>query len=135
MSKKAIANQTRTRHGRRTISIVKGAIYSTTSKEYKTFGAQSFDIVAGSTGPELGIDTYLDYFLSVYQGGGSMSGNYRDVFSEVAVASNSTAEWVGYRGNHIAEAGRRFESATGVNFETIAPDLRASASDWVSSIR
>ena len=134
-----IATQTRTRYvGNRSVGIVRGSTYSTTSREYRTFGAECFDRVTRSTRTRseavLPIDVYVDQFVAALGAGQVILGNYREVFSQVALEAGLQVEWAGYRGNHIAEAGRRFETITGIGFDTICPDLRATAGDWVSAI-
>ena len=134
-----IANQTRTRYvGNRSVGIVLGSIYTTGSVAYRTFGAECFDRVTRSTRTPsvaaLPIAVYVDQFVAALEGGSVISGNYREVFSQVALEAGLDVQWAGYRGNHIAEAGRRFETITGVGFDTVCPDLRATASDWVSTI-
>ena len=134
-----IANQTRTRYvGNRSVGIVRGSTYSTSSVAYRTFGAECFDRITRPTRTRseaaLPIAVYVDQFVAALEAGEVISGNYRDVFSQVALVAGLQVEWAGYRGNHIAEAGRRFESITGVGFDTICPDLRATAGDWVSTI-
>ena len=134
-----IANQTRTRYvGTRSVGIVRGTTYTTGSLAYRTFGAGCFDRVTRSTrtpsAAALPIAVYVDQFVAALEGGSVISGNYREVFSQVALEAGLGVQWAGYRGNHIAEAGRRFETITGVGFDTVCPDLRATASDWVSTI-
>ena len=134
-----IATQTRTRYvGNRSVGIVRGSTYSTNSVAYRTFGAECFDRVTRSTRTRseaaLPIAVYVDQFVAALEAGQVILGNYREVFSQVALEADLQVEWAGYRGNHIAEAGRRFETITGIGFDTICPDLRATAGDWVSAI-
>ena len=136
-----IANQTRTRYvGNRSVGIVGGSSYSTNSVAYRTFGAECFDRVTRTRSTRtrseaaLPIAVYVDQFVAALEAGEVILGNYREVFSRVALEAGLQVEWAGYRGNHIAEAGRRFETITGVGFDTICPDLRATAGDWVSAI-
>ena len=131
-----IANQTRTRYvGNRSVGIVGGSSYSTNSVAYRTFGAECFDRVTRTRSEvALPIAVYVDQFVAALEAGEVILGNYREVFSRVALEAGLQVEWAGYRGNHIAEAGRRFETITGVGFDTICPELRATAGDWVSAI-
>ena len=134
-----IANQTRTRYvGNRSVGIVLGSSYSTTAREYRTFGAECFDKATRSTRTPseaaLPIAVYVDRFVAALESGEQLLGNYRDVFSQVALDAGLDVRWAGHRGTHIGRVGRKFESLTGVGFDTLCPDLRATAGNWVSAI-
>lgn len=60
-----------------------------------------------------------------------LHGNYKTVYTTLGL--NAIAPWAGYRGNHLAEAGRRWEETHRMSFEELCPDLRVTGAEWVSN--
>ncbi len=85
------------------------------------------------------VDTLLDAIMDIYQNDDDLIyGNYSAVWYALMVRLHDMGysdaicgtKWVGYRGNHIAQAGRKFQVITGDKFDNLCPDLRQYASDW-----
>jgi len=77
------------------------------------------------------IQTILDALNKVTAEGYLLHGNYKTVYTTLGL--NAIAPWAGYRGNHLAEAGRRWEETHRKSFGELCPDLRATGNDWVSN--
>ena len=77
------------------------------------------------------IQAIVDALNKVTAEGCILHGNYKTVYTTLGL--NVIAPWAGYRGNHLAEAGRRWEETHRRSFEELCPDLRGTGSEWVSN--
>lgn len=76
----------------------------------------------------------LGLLLNVYESGAVVCGAYSEVWGWVATELVVDAPFYHTRAHQLGRVGRKFEVLTGVTFESVCPDLRASAGTWSSDL-